>query len=92
MRPQQEPELWNNVQAGNRYRRGNPEPPRQAFSGAGSGQLSLLGSFKEPFNVELEELAHGFAGLLRPMVATVDRFGLKAYHLRRHKFAVERFR
>ena len=46
---------------------------------------------KEPFNVELEELAHGFAGLLRPMVATVDRFGLKAYHLRRHKLAVERF-
>jgi len=25
------------------------------------------------------------------MVATVDRFGLKAYHLRRHKRAVERF-
>ena len=45
----------------------------------------------EPFNVELEELAHGFAGLLRPMVATVDRFGLKAYHLRRHKYAVNRF-
>ena len=45
----------------------------------------------EPFNVELEELAHGFAGLLRPMVATVDRFGLKAYHLRRHKLAVSRF-
>jgi len=46
---------------------------------------------KEPFNVELEELAHSFAGLLRPMVATVDRFGLKAYHLRRHKHAVKRF-
>jgi predicted RecB family nuclease len=46
---------------------------------------------KEPFNVELEELAHGFAGLLRPMVATVDRFGLKAYHLHRHKPAVNRF-
>ena len=46
---------------------------------------------KEPFNVELEELAHSFAGLLRPMVATVDRFGLKAYHLRRHKLAVNRF-
>jgi hypothetical protein len=46
---------------------------------------------KEPFNVELEELARGFAGLLRPMVATVDRFGLKAYHLRRHKYAVNRF-
>jgi predicted RecB family nuclease len=46
---------------------------------------------KEPFNVELEELAHGFASLLRPMVATIDRFGLKTYHLRRHKLAVERF-
>jgi predicted RecB family nuclease len=46
---------------------------------------------KEPFNVELEEVAHGFARLLRPMVATVDLFGLKAYHLRRHKLAVERF-
>jgi predicted RecB family nuclease len=33
---------------------------------------------KEPFNVELEELAHGFASLLRPIVATVDRFGLKS--------------
>lgn len=46
---------------------------------------------KEPFNVEMEELAHGFAALLRPMVATVDRFGLKAYHLRRHRHAVSRF-
>ena len=45
----------------------------------------------EPVNVELEELARDFAGLLRPMVATVDRFGLKAYHLRRHKLAVSRF-
>src|SRR5580693_412375 len=34
---------------------------------------------------------HGFAGLLRPMVATVDRFGLKAYHLRKHKHAVAQF-
>ena len=46
---------------------------------------------KEPFNVEMEELAHGFASLLRPMVATVDRFGLKAHHLRKHKHAVARF-
>jgi predicted RecB family nuclease len=46
---------------------------------------------KEPFNVEMEELAHGFASLLRPMVATVDRFGLKAYHLRKHKHAVDQF-
>jgi len=58
--------------------------------------IHLLGDInedvlKEAFNVELEELAHGFAGLLRPMVATVDRFGLKAYHLRKHKPAVEKF-
>jgi transposase len=46
---------------------------------------------KEPFNNEMEELAHAFAGLLRPMVATVDRFGLKAYHLRKHKHAVAQF-
>ena len=39
----------------------------------------------------MEGLAHAFAGLLRPMVATVDRFGLKAYHLRKHKHAVDQF-
>jgi Transposase IS66 family len=36
-------------------------------------------------------LAHAFAGLLKPMVETVDRFGLKARHLRAHRPAVERF-
>jgi predicted RecB family nuclease len=46
---------------------------------------------KEPFNTEMEELAHAFAGLLRPMVETVDRFGLKARHLRTHRPAVKRF-
>ncbi len=46
---------------------------------------------KAPFNVEMEELARSFAALLRPIVATVDRFGLKAYHLRKHRHAVTRF-
>jgi len=46
---------------------------------------------KEPFNKEMEELAHSFACLLRPMVQTVDRFGLKARHLRTHRPAVVRF-
>jgi predicted RecB family nuclease len=46
---------------------------------------------KEPFNNEMNMLAHEFAGLLRPMVETVDRFGLKAHHLRSHKRAVDRF-
>jgi predicted RecB family nuclease len=46
---------------------------------------------KQPFNGELEELAQDFAGLLKPMVETIDRFGLKAYHLRKHKKEVARF-
>jgi hypothetical protein len=36
-------------------------------------------------------LAHEFAGLLRPMVETVDRFRIKAHYLRSHKQAVDRF-
>src|SRR6195952_6103821 len=39
---------------------------------------------------QIQVLAHEFAGLLRPMVETVDRFGLKAHHLRGHKQAVDR--
>jgi transposase len=46
---------------------------------------------KEPFNEELKELVAGFANLLKPMVETVDRFGLKARFLRKHKKNVERF-
>jgi predicted RecB family nuclease len=46
---------------------------------------------KEPFNKEMEELAHSFAGLLRPIVQTVDRFGLKARRLRTHRPAVDWF-
>jgi hypothetical protein len=46
---------------------------------------------REPFNKEMEELAHSFASLLRPMVDAVDRFGLKARHLRTHRPAVDRF-
>lgn len=46
---------------------------------------------KQPFNEEMKELAQRFATLLKPMIETVDRFGLKAYHLRRHKESVNRF-
>jgi hypothetical protein len=45
----------------------------------------------QPFNEELKALAQNFANLLKPMIETVDRFGLKAYHLRRHKSSVNRF-
>jgi hypothetical protein len=46
---------------------------------------------KQPFNDEMKELAQGFANMVKPMIETVDRFGLKAYHLRRHKDSVKRF-
>ncbi len=46
---------------------------------------------KHPFNTEMEELAHAFAVLLKPMVETIDRFGLKAYHLRKHQKGVAHF-
>jgi hypothetical protein len=46
---------------------------------------------KQPFNQEMRELAQEFANLLRPMIESVDRFGLKAHYLRKHKCSVNRF-
>jgi hypothetical protein len=46
---------------------------------------------KQPFNEEMKEIAERFARLLKPIVDTVDRFGLKARYLRRHKRSVEQF-
>lgn len=34
---------------------------------------------------------HEFAALLKPVVETIDRFGLKAHFLRKHKVEVARF-
>jgi predicted RecB family nuclease len=46
---------------------------------------------KHPFNDELKELVREFAMLLKPMIETIDRFGLKAHFLRKHKVFIERF-
>lgn len=46
---------------------------------------------KEPFNEELKELVASFADLLKPIVETVDRFGLKARFLGKHKKDEGRF-
>ncbi len=46
---------------------------------------------KRPFNKELSELVRDFATLLKSIIETVDRFGLKTYFLRRHKISVNRF-
>ena len=47
--------------------------------------------YKKPFNGELKELVGEVAALLKPMIETVDKFGLKARFLRRHKVDVDRF-
>jgi predicted RecB family nuclease len=46
---------------------------------------------KEPFNEELKAIVQDFAVLLRAIVETVDKFGLKTHFLRKHKVQVERF-
>jgi Transposase IS66 family len=46
---------------------------------------------KQPFSQEMKQIAEAFACLLRPMIASVDRFGLKARYLRKHRPAVEKF-
>jgi hypothetical protein len=46
---------------------------------------------KHPYDEELKRLGLAFAVLLRAMVETVDRFGLKSRFLRRHLSAVDRF-
>jgi hypothetical protein len=46
---------------------------------------------KFPFNKEMREIAETFAGLLRPMIASVGRFGLKARYLRKHHTGVDKF-
>ena len=46
---------------------------------------------KQPFNDEMTEIARKFASLVKPMIESVDRFGLKTYHLRKHNHAVDGF-
>ena len=46
---------------------------------------------KNPFDEALKGLVQEFAWLLRPMIETVDRCGLQAHFLGKHKVGVERF-
>ena len=46
---------------------------------------------KNPLDPELKSIAHEFGTLLRTIVVTVDRYGLKSRHLRKHKSAVFQF-
>jgi len=46
---------------------------------------------KYPFDQELKDMAAPFGRLLRSIMGTIDRFGLKSGHLCKHKNAVETF-
>jgi hypothetical protein len=46
---------------------------------------------KHPFDDGLKRLVGDFAGLVRPMVDTVDRRGLKKRYLGKHRISVDRF-
>lgn len=43
-----------------------------------------------PFNKQFKHFAQDFGSLLRPIIETVDRYGLKKRHLGKHKREVER--
>lgn len=46
---------------------------------------------KHPYDLELKGLVSAFADLVKPMVETVDRHGLKRYFLRKHLVFADRF-
>jgi len=46
---------------------------------------------KQPYNEEIRTMAQAFSDLVKPMIESVDRFGLKAHHLRKHWRSVNRF-
>ena len=46
---------------------------------------------KSPYDSELKQLVKGFASLIRPIIATIDRYGLKSQFLREHLVFVESF-
>jgi predicted RecB family nuclease len=58
--------------------------------------IHLLRDFNEdilanPWDEELKAVAGGFGGLLKAVVATVDRYGLRQRHLGKHRQDVDRF-
>jgi hypothetical protein len=46
---------------------------------------------KNPFDTEMKSIVIRFAGLLRPMIDTIDRRGLRKAYFRKHLVAVEQF-
>jgi hypothetical protein len=47
--------------------------------------------FHNPFDEELKELARRLVGVLKPIIDTIDRYGLRQYHLNKQKAGVARY-
>jgi predicted RecB family nuclease len=47
--------------------------------------------FHHPFDEDLKQLAQKLVGVLKPIIDTIDRYGLKQYHLNKHKEEVARY-
>ncbi len=47
--------------------------------------------FHNPFDEELKQLAQKLVAVLKPIIDTIDKFGLKRYHLNKHKQPVEAY-
>ena len=45
----------------------------------------------QPYDEELKELVHNFASILKPMIETIDHYGLKRRSLNKHVKSVNRF-
>lgn len=46
---------------------------------------------KQPYNEEIRTMAQAFSDLVKPIIESVDRFGLKTLHLRKHRRSVDEF-
>jgi Transposase IS66 family len=46
---------------------------------------------KDPYNAELKDLVQEFGLLLRPIIETIDRFGLRRRYLNKHRREVDRY-
>jgi hypothetical protein len=46
---------------------------------------------KNPYDDNLKQIAQGFTELVKPMIETVDRYGLKSRFLKKHLSSVDRF-
>ncbi|MBI5185610.1 MAG: IS66 family transposase [Nitrospinae bacterium] len=47
--------------------------------------------YKHPYDEGLKRMAEGFTNVMRPIIETVDRFGLKHYFLKKHLSSVDRY-